>query len=180
MALGRLRIPLDRRHYFVVTGGPYHDRPDTMVGVKMAAEINRPADISIPTRDFCTPDLKMLDAGLLHAAEALVNGDPLYVGCMGGKGRTGLFLAVLAKALGVKQPVEFVRKHYYAHAVETSDQYQFVTNYTVPAAVKALVQYARRRAQWYFWTKQFWFRNLTRKPGKSRFPRTPVVARGTR
>lgn len=177
MALGQLRIPLDRRHYFLVTGGPYFDRPDTMIGVKMAAEINRPADVSIPTRDFSTPDLADLDTGLVQAATALVNGDPLYVGCMGGKGRTGLFLAVLCKALGVKKPVEYVRKHYYAHAVETSEQYAFVTTYRVPVAVTALVQAARRQAQWYFWTKQFWFRNLTRKPGKKRTPRTPAIAR---
>lgn len=177
MALGQLRIPLDRRHYFLVTGGPYLDRPENMVGVKMAVEIYSPSDVSIPTRDFCTPNLKDLDNGLLAATVALVNGDPLYVGCMGGRGRTGLFMAVLCKALGVPKPVEYVRKHYYPHAVETQEQYRFVSEYKVPEAVKALVQYTRRRAQWYFWTKQFWFRNLTRKPGRKRTPRTPAVVR---
>lgn len=175
VGLGELKLPLTKRHYFTVVGGPYYDRPDNMVGVKMAAEINSRCDVNIPTRDFQTPELETLRRGLTEAVERVLQGDPLYVGCMGGKGRTGLFLAVLAKAMGVKNPVEFVREHYYPHAVETAQQYQFVQTFPIPEDVREQVRRARLHAQWYFWTKDFWFKSLTRKPGRPLSPRQPRV-----
>jgi hypothetical protein len=177
IGLGDLKVPLTKRHYFTVTGGPYYDRPTSMVGVKMAQEIHLPCDVDIPTRDFSVPTPATLAYGLAEAVEQMLRGEPLYVGCMGGRGRTGLFLAVLAKAMGVKQPVEFVRKHYYPHAVETADQYRFVQEFEIPLDVKAAVKQARLNAQWYFWTKKFWFANLTRKPGRAHTPRQPRVVR---
>jgi len=177
VGLGDLKVPLTKRHYFTVTGGPYYDRPANMVGVKMAREISLPCDVDIPTRDFSTPEPMVLLTGLRQAIPQMLLGEPLYVGCMGGKGRTGLFLAVLAKAMGVKSPVEFVRKHYYSHAVETTDQYRFVEHFAIPADIQAQVKQARLNAQWYFWTKQFWFANLTRKPGRAHTPRQPRVVR---
>ena len=86
--------------------------------------------VDIPTVDFQTPDRQTLYRGLSKAIDLILAGEPVYVGCMGGKGRTGLFLAVLAKAFGVKKPVEYVREHYYAHAVETAEQYDFVKQFT--------------------------------------------------
>ena len=56
--------------------------------------------------DFQVPDRLKLYRGLNKALDLMLAGEPLYVGCMGGKGRTGLFLAVLVKAFGVKKPVE--------------------------------------------------------------------------
>jgi hypothetical protein len=156
MALGQLRIPLNRRQYFVVTGGPFFDCPKTMVGVKMAKEIRQTCAVDIPTEDFKTPDRKVLTSGLDKALNLLLDGEPLYVGCMGGKGRTGLFMAVLAKAFGVKNPVEYVRKHYYAHAVETKDQYAFVERFPITPEVQAKIKRAKRWA----WTR-FWKTNLT-------------------
>jgi hypothetical protein len=128
-------MPLWFGRYAVVTGGPYYDCPRYMFGVKMAEEIRAPNQVSVPTRDFGVPKTSALDNGVKLTVQAVLSGQQVYVGCMGGKGRTGLFLAVLAKAFGVKNPVEYVRKHYYEHAVETKEQYAFVTHYQVPRQV---------------------------------------------
>jgi protein-tyrosine phosphatase len=87
-----------------------------------------------------------MDAGLEKAVQAITLGYPLYVGCMGGKGRTGLFLAVLAKAWGIKNPVEYVRANYYPHAVETKEQYAYVTNFKVSKAIRRRVWKAKAKS----------------------------------
>ena len=159
MALGQIQIPVNRRQYFVVTGGPFHDCPPTFKGVKMAKEIRKDCAVDIPTEDFKTPDRLTLYRGLDAALDLLLAGEPLYVGCMGGKGRTGLFLAVLAKAFGVKRPVEYVRAHYYAHAVETKEQYAFVKSFLITPRQRRKIKVLRRRMWW-----RFWKTGLTRLP----------------
>jgi hypothetical protein len=162
--LGQLQIPLDpgskwKRQFFVVTGGPFMDCPETMKGVKMAKEIKQACAVDIPTQDFSVPDRLTLYRGLDKALDLMLAGEPIYVGCMGGKGRTGLFLAILAKAFGVAKPVEFVRATYYAHAVETKDQYEFVKRFLVTPRQRRKIKLVRRWA----WLK-FWKTNLTRLP----------------
>lgn len=145
---GILKLPLHRGRCYVVAGGPYRDMPEGYHGVKMAAEIDKPSAISIPTRDFSVPNPDDLRQGL-HAALVLIgDGEPLYVGCMGGMGRTGLFLAVLARAWGIQDPVAYVRKHYYPHAVETAAQYAYVKSFHIPEHTLILVRKIQRRS-WY-------------------------------
>lgn len=140
---GHLELPLRGKKHYVVFGGPYIEKPHGLVGVKMAAEIRRECEIDIPTPDFQVPPKDALDKGLLEAVKAITKGKPLYAGCMAGRGRTGLFLSILAKAFGIEKPVEFVRKHYYSHAVETRGQYDFVMNYEIPAEVLKELKWAR-------------------------------------
>lgn len=144
--LGQLQIPLNKRQFFVVTGGPFMECPKSMKGVKMAKEIKQECAVDIPTQDFQVPDRKLLYRGLAKALDMMLAGEPLYVGCMGGKGRTGLFLAVLAKSMGVKKPVEFVREKYYSHAVETKEQYDFVKKFTITPSLRKKVKQARKWA----------------------------------
>ena len=141
--LGSLRLPLFFGRYHTVFGGPFFERPTTMVGVKLAREINRPYDLSVPIKDFSVPNKVDLDEGLELAVSYILDGDPVYSGCFGGKGRTGLFLAILAKAFGIENPVEYVRENYSRHAVETQEQYDFVMDYSVPASVKRSIKLAR-------------------------------------
>lgn len=151
--LGQLKLPVTKNTYFTVTGGPSFDAenyPDHIF-VKMAAEINVECDISVPTVDFSVPPLDLLDSGVNKAVTALLMGAPLYVGCMAGKGRTGLFLAILAKAFGVENPVAYVRANYYAHAVETAEQKRYVESYVVPKNVRKRI--ARRK---FFQKLAFW------------------------
>lgn len=140
---GSIKLPLIFGKYFQVWGGPYRQVPDSMVGVKMAVEINHPHQISIPTRDYSVPRVLDVDRGLKQAVYEILVGNPVYVGCMGGVGRTGLFLAILAKAFGVKDPVQYVRLNYNPHAVETSQQMQYVQDYQVPQYVRMLISSAK-------------------------------------
>lgn len=167
MALGQLKLQVNKRQYFVVTGGPFTECPKSMKGVKMAKEIKQACAVDIPTVDFQVPDRKVLYRGLSKALDLMLAGEPLYVGCMGGKGRTGLFLAVLAKSMGVKKPVEYVRANYYAHAVETPEQYKFVSKFTITPPLRRKVKKLRK----WSWLK-FWKTNLTR------MPEAPAVAPG--
>lgn len=123
-----------------VAGGPYRQKPADMIGVKMAVEINLPCTISVPTRDFDVPNVQTFKNGLVKAIMLMSNDLPLYVGCMGGIGRTGLFMAGLAKVAseyrGRKHrakfdPVLYVREHYMGHAVETKQQMEFIEDLNV-------------------------------------------------
>jgi hypothetical protein len=151
IGLGLLKLPVNHWQYFTVYGGPYLDIPEGFQGVKLAKEIKTPCHVSIPIKDFSIPATSALDAGLYKAVGLLLQGEPVYAGCMGGRGRTGLFLAILAKAFGVASPVEYVREHYSNHAVETTEQYDFVMNYEVPAGVARQIQQVRRWSWLRFW-----------------------------
>lgn len=118
------------RQFYTVFGGPYIDRPKTMRGVVVAEELaNLPNDFAFKIKDFKTP-LHLSARGAVDIfVKMILKGDPVYFGCMAGRGRTGLILSLLAKTFGIKNPVEFVRKNYYSHAVETPAQYQFVQDF---------------------------------------------------
>lgn len=137
----------------MVFGGPFREYvPGTrrLVGVKMAAEIDHPHDISIPTHDFSIPDDEEMMAGMLAAITALHKGNDIYAGCMGGIGRTGLFMGCMAKLMAdwematnedggldvvLVDPVKYVRHHYKSHAIETQEQQSFVRGFNTDEAV---------------------------------------------
>ena len=128
----------------IIHGGPYTKKPEEHYGVKMAVEINKPCDVDIPVEDFSRPNEAELIAGLLETVTLLHKGDkPLYVGCMGGTGRTGLFLAALVKAAQPRpyfrifgglfwnasngnRAIDYVRSNYKSHAIETAQQEDFI------------------------------------------------------
>ena len=134
-----------------VFGGPfkqYVHNTRRLVGIKMAVEIHHEHDFSVPTQDFSVPSTKDMSAGILYAIQAIADGNDVYVGCMGGIGRTGLFMGCMAKVMlnygtliGISDPVLFVRKNYMGHAIETDEQQAFVRGFdTIPALelIKAL------------------------------------------
>jgi hypothetical protein len=161
---GQIRLPVNDSQYFVLSGGPYRQCPENMRGVKMAMEIKQDCVVDIPTKDYHVPDRLLMYRGMHKALDLILAGEPLYVGCMGGVGRTGLFLSCMAKAFGVKNPVAYVREHYNGHAVETEDQMKFVKRFTITPPMKRKLKLLRRRQRWYFWTEAFWKTNLTRMP----------------
>lgn len=144
-----------------IYGGPFRNfEPGTrrLVGVKMAAEIDHPHDISVPTEDFSVPDEEDMQRGILSGLTMILRGNDLYAGCMGGIGRTGLYMGCMAKvmfdyAAQVKgsvaipgmakntDPVCYVRKHFKAHAIETEEQKDFVRNFDTTTAVMLLKQH---------------------------------------
>ena len=142
-----LYLHISEDKYYTIMGGPYKEKPQDAIGVKMAMEIpfheKSALQISIPTKDWSVPAKAQLDKGLYAAVKQIALGRPIYAGCMGGKGRTGLFMAVLAKAFGQPFPVEYVRMNYNKHAVETPEQYKFVENYVIPKNVLNMVRLMR-------------------------------------
>lgn len=83
-----------------------------------------PEQIYYPIQDMSVPDnvatFKALVFGLLIRIQ---EGKAVHIGCIGGHGRTGLVLAALVKiATGNKDAIDYVRKNYCKHAVETYEQ----------------------------------------------------------
>lgn len=140
-----------------IYGGPFRNFiPGTrrLVGVKMAVELNLVHDISVPTRDFDVPDTVTLTQGMIKAVRAMADGNDIYVGCMGGTGRTGVFMACMAKVMidlgeGLKvpgskkdtlDPVAYVRGTYRKHAVETPAQESFCRTFDTKEVVSELLR----------------------------------------
>src|ERR1035437_8927701 len=100
MATGRepkpMKLPFGKAHRVIHAGG-YYNRPPSMFGIKMAVEIQTHCDVDVPTRDFCTPPKEELLLGVRKALWQIANGKEVYCGCLGGIGRTGLFLGVLVR-----------------------------------------------------------------------------------
>src|SRR4051812_2958893 len=68
-----------------IYAGPYRQKPAGMYGIKLAAEIDAPADFDLPIRDFDVPkDALRLTTALAIALDRLARGLPTYVGCYGG------------------------------------------------------------------------------------------------
>jgi hypothetical protein len=127
----------------IVYGGPYHMKPARMAGIKLAPEVEGDAWWHLPIRDFSVPPVKHTVDEVLRGTISLMteNKQPVYVGCYGGRGRTGLFLAVLCKVMGVPDPIAYVRKHFDTHAVETEIQKRYVEQYISPFTARDLFIY---------------------------------------
>src|SRR4051812_8352303 len=91
----------------IIYGGPYNKFPgylgDEAFGVCVRAENThgRHIDAHVPIEDFQvpTPDQAFLVLDTLkQIIQQSLAGKVVYIGCAGGYGRTGLFLAILAKA----------------------------------------------------------------------------------
>ena len=124
---------------FSIRGGPYDNFKRGVngdFGVCVRAERTQDADydVLLPIADFSVPapglELHVRDA-LKDIIDAALDRKTVWVGCMGGWGRTGLFLALLAKACGIEDPIGYVRKHYTPRAVETHEQVSYVQDFDV-------------------------------------------------
>ncbi len=123
---GRLELVVAGRRV-TITGGPFDAIPDGAFGVCLEPEAGKAwlADIVLPIPDFGVPDPAALRAAIAATlAQMEAEPDrPVHVGCRAGIGRTGLFLACLARAAGVEgDALDHVRRHYLAEAAETPAQ----------------------------------------------------------
>jgi protein-tyrosine phosphatase len=99
------------------------------------------ADAVLKIKDFDVPQITTdVNNALEKTIWAALTGKDVFVGCMGGWGRTGLFLALIAKTLGVKDPVQFVRSNYTPHAVETKEQMAYVKEFDVKELRRWLIR----------------------------------------
>lgn len=148
--LGTVVMPLGWKggwRKVVVSGGPFDNAPGghNQFSVAVRAERIKPgqAHVHLPIRDFSVPENGAdVSEALIKTFKAALNGKDVYVGCMGGVGRTGLFLALMAKTAGIEEPVKWVRENYKIHAVETNAQAKYVNDFDVTGIRKAVLGYA--------------------------------------
>ncbi len=140
-----LRFPWGTRP---IAAGPYRSKPSNQPGVKLAAEFDLPYMVDCPIKDFGVPEPKIVEDALYATILMMRRGTVPYVGCFGGKGRTGLFLALMLKVsykacrrFWHSKEIDYVagiRNLYSDHAVETQEQADFVRDFDVRALVKAV------------------------------------------
>ena len=135
----------------IVTAGPYAMSEDWHWGVLLAKEIDKGYRVKGPIKDFSVPPVAETEEALRQTIWAMARNAPVYIGCMGGLGRTGLFLSLLVKTLGVSdQPIKWVRQQYQSRAVETSAQEVFVHKFDV-SKLQPTAKWAKRTAPLFFW-----------------------------
>jgi protein-tyrosine phosphatase len=92
--------------------------------------------IHFPIVDFDTPeDTQQLAETLNSVLTKTEQGEHIAVHCFAGRGRTGMFLALLARQImGItgREAISYLRKFF--PAVETEGQEQLVINFEFPAA----------------------------------------------
>ena len=120
-----------------ITGGPFDALPEGAFGVCLETQAVKAwlADVLLPTPDFGLPEPAALKAavGQVLAQLEAEPDRPVHVGCKAGVGRTGVFLAALARAAGVEgDALDYVRAHYLAHAAETPAQQAMARGFTWP------------------------------------------------
>lgn len=151
---GALTLPLGAVTAEII-GGPYAyaaARPEVAdFRVKLAPEVKGSSELVLPIKDFSTPDPAQAHDAVIWTLRQLMAGNRVYVGCMGGFGRTGLFLALLTKVAmeyerkfganddwAYEDPVEYVRRHYVRQAVETKGQEDFVDQFHASTAARLI------------------------------------------
>lgn len=140
----------------VLLAGPYWRRPPGVAGFLLAAEnIADPRIASLLIEDFGVPDSGAdARAALMRALILMRSGAQLYVGCTGGLGRTGLFLALLTKVQFASyqgawgDPVAHVRATYHPWAVETREQEGFIRWFNPWPVVDWAARIAGAPPQW--------------------------------
>lgn len=119
-----------------VIGGPFEACPAGVFSVCLEERASNAwlADILLPTPDFGTPEPEALRQAVRNTLAAMAEAPerPVFIGCLAGLGRTGLFMACLAKASGIEEdPVLFIRRVYHPHAVETPAQQALVRGFSL-------------------------------------------------
>lgn len=117
-----------------IFGGSFFQAPTSseITTINLMKEYPLSSDIYIPVLDFSTPENPW---GFVEAFNQILASDKdVYVGCFGGRGRTGLFMSCLLRYMGHPDPIREVRRQYNEGAVETQEQVDFVYNFPVAPA----------------------------------------------
>lgn len=130
-----------------IIGGPFNDFAPPAIGVCLErhSRLAGLADVLIDVPDFTAPTQAQLEDGLVRTLELLreAPGLPLYVGCAAGIGRTGTFIAALARLAGITDAVAWTRAHYDRRAVETPAQEAAVAALDVAAVWRTYAETSR-------------------------------------
>jgi hypothetical protein len=91
---------------------------------------NGGAEVFFRITDQDVPKDEKAFAGLVTwTLDRLKAGAKVHAGCIGGHGRTGLFLAALVASLGEKDAIQYVRQHYCGKAVESQKQVNWLVEH---------------------------------------------------
>jgi len=134
-----------------VMAGPYSEKPKDSPGIKLAAEMKAKYMVDCPIKDFGIPNTKLVESALLSTIVLMKGGLIPFVGCGWGRGRTGLFVALLIKVAHEStrrwwdfRTVDYVSKAramYRPEAVETKAQEEFVRDFDVKRLAKIVRSY---------------------------------------
>ena len=117
-----------------IIGGPFDSWDGTGISLCLdpTASKRGPATIILDIADFTAPTDAQLHATVatLLAVLRARPAEPVYIGCKAGYGRTGTFIAALAKLAGHPDPVAWTRRHYHPGAVETTAQEDAIAAFT--------------------------------------------------
>ena len=140
MTIGHGSIPLEFgfgpfKTTITLYGGPIVEAPSGILSVNLRKEQPGYGDLKLLIPDYGVPTSADTQAVVGKALRQAMKGNRfLYAGCLGGTGRTGLFLAVAALVAGRRDPIGFVRAKYKSSAVETQAQEKFILNVGTPWA----------------------------------------------
>ena len=88
---------------------------------------NKGEEILFRVTDMGVPDNHAEYAKMVFwVGEQITIGRKVHAGCIGGHGRTGMFLAAVVSAFGEKDAINYVRTHYCKRAVESDAQVEFL------------------------------------------------------
>lgn len=109
-----------------IIGGPFDGFSGPAIGVCLEARsrMAAAADVLIDVPDYTAPTQAQLTDGLVRTLRLMRDAPdlPVYVGCAAGLGRTGTFIAALARMAGIDDAVAWTRAIYDPRAVETAAQ----------------------------------------------------------
>ncbi len=122
-----------------VYGGPFRGAPMTgTYNVNLQHEIvagNSPVHYRLKIVDFEIPGIYETAITLaMIIFQSKIMKRKVYVGCMGGIGRTGMIMALLVRVAyrsNGKDAISFVRGRFNEHAVETPEQKKFVSEFPI-------------------------------------------------
>ncbi|UOX39990.1 putative protein-tyrosine phosphatase [Vibrio phage V-YDF132] len=134
-------------YMFRVYGGSFLSFPVNrdIYGVKLAPEIQKKHDLDFPIQDFSTPKIHDLVMKVETIIEAGIDHCEVYIGCMGGYGRTGTVIsAVVMGATGctAEEAVTLVRRYIHPHCVETEGQLGLLAQFEVLMKGRTIEQLA--------------------------------------
>ena len=146
-----IRLPLNGKTLLFVCG-PYRERFPGTYGVRLTedSQLDLPCDFHFPIPDFDVPTAQAFQAALIRVIGLAVKGEVPYIGCFGGIGRTGLFMAGLVRVLhDLEGPeaVRWIRAAYISHAVEMPEQHALLANFDADAVRAAIGYGAQKKAQ---------------------------------
>jgi len=136
-----LPIVVEGKTYFVRGGSCHYEPKETDIFLGFDYGMSRSSSLAYPwvkgeaflyeIMDMHAPsDPKSFKQLIGYLAKSILAGKRVYMGCIGGHGRTGLVLAALVTYMtGELDSIAYVRKHYCKKAVEAKCQVTFLNKH---------------------------------------------------